>query len=140
MFCELRFFWFWFSWLEIVEVRYGKVVWILTVNSRKERGRERHRQIINTREEIEQYVVVYGTLGTTFHFTKYESQMQQHSSFFFNAVLCLAGTGGLCPTVTGTKGYIIYDMNSYIIGYNITIYYKFILLVEVGHLYYKCSF
>jgi hypothetical protein len=79
--CQLRFFWFWFwfSWLEIVEVRYGKVVWILTMNSRKERGRERHTQTISTREKIEQYAVVYGTLGTAFHFKKYESQMQQHS-------------------------------------------------------------
>jgi hypothetical protein len=102
--------------LEIVKVRYGKVVWILAVNSRKERGRERHRQIISTREEIEQYAVVYGMLGTAFHFTKSESQMQQHSLFFFNAVLCLTGMSGLCPTITGTKGYIIYDMNSYIIG------------------------
>ncbi len=74
VFCQLRFFWFWFwfSWLEIVEIRYGKVVWILTMNSRKERGRERHMQTISTREEIEQYAVVYGTLGTTFHLKKSE--------------------------------------------------------------------
>ncbi len=26
VFCGLRFFWFWFSWFEIVEVRYRKVV------------------------------------------------------------------------------------------------------------------
>jgi hypothetical protein len=49
VFCGLRFFWFWFSWLDIVEVRYGKVVVATTrrldtncEQPERERHRERH--------------------------------------------------------------------------------------------------